>query len=163
MGARKLKSKYITDWDALDNKKYPPNISRRILIVSVVFALYLLIFREYIAGMFDPWEWVYSVGLALNQQSAFIWFLLTTPVFIAYAIYIFVRFARIKYMKKYIYPLIAFNLLFGFAWCCILFPDLAIGNAYAWLFAYLHIPVVLVCFIVGLVKDIRYANEKNKL
>ena len=130
--------------------------SGKVLISSAIWILYIA---------FLLWPFAEKFGL-LNETTApqadmrLIYFLLSTPVYIFYIVFICINCRKITFPKCLIYPVIVFCLYVGLFACLLVF-----GGPILWLMVFsIIIPIIAIpiSFIIGLVLDIRRRKKLKK-
>jgi len=127
--------------------------SAKVLLISVIWILYII----FVIVPFAEKQGFLNATTPPQEDKTLIYFLLTTPVFIAYIVFVCVCCKKITFPKSIIYPLIVISLYIGLFACL-----LAMGWPILWFMIFTIVIViifVIVSFIIGLVKDIRYRKR----
>jgi len=127
--------------------------SAKVLLISVIWILYII----FVIVPFAENQGLLNATTPPQEDKTLIYFLLTTPVFIAYIVFLCICRKKITFPKSLIYPLIITSLYIGLFACL-----LAMGWPILW-FVVLTIVIVIIAiivsFIIGLIKDIRYRKK----
>lgn len=132
------------------------NSSVKVLLFSFMIALYFIAIVLPLADNLG----IFSENNSPQSIMAFLYFLLTTPIFLLYIWFLSVNFRKIVFLKSINYPAIIFNLFFCGFICLLVF-----GGAVLWL-AVIAVPIFLILLIisliVGAVNDIKYFSMDRR-
>ena len=130
--------------------------SGKVLISSAIWILYIALLLWPVAEKYG----LLNETTAPQADARLIYFLLSTPVYIAYIVFVCVNCKKITFPKSLIYPVIVFCLYVGLFACLLVF-----GGPILWLMVFsILIPVICIpiSFIIGLVLDIRRRKKLKK-
>lgn len=132
------------------------NSNKKVLIFSLILALYFLI----VMLPFGEKCGIFSENNLTQSYLLLAYFILTTPIFLIYLAFLFYNFNTITFLKSINYSIITFNIFFGSFVCLSV-----LGGAILWfaLFAFPAFFIVLILsFIIGIIKDIKYFKTDQR-
>jgi len=131
------------------------NVAVRILAVSVMWLVYVVL----VIVPFAEKHGFFAEAFSPPADKTLPYFLMTTPVYLAYVIYTGINFSKVTSLRCLVYPGLVFNLYTG-AFVCLM----VMGGTVLWLMVLTFIFFVVAMAIslsIGLFKDSQSREQKK--
>ncbi|MCL2150332.1 MAG: zinc ribbon domain-containing protein [Dehalococcoidia bacterium] len=135
--------------------KWLRNAAAKILALSVIWFMYVLLVIVPFAEKFGFFNEAYPPP----ADKTLPYFLLTTPLFLAYVIYVIINFSKVSSLRSLVYPALVFNLYTGFFVCLMVGGGVVLWFMIATIMFF--VVALVISFSIGLARDSR-SKELSK-